>query len=197
MVLGIVTGGWLIPIALGVISTASQILSFKTQTEPSPALDSFRIFQGWTSVAGDVLVFGPALVKGLFSAGKWVWNKAASGVSRLVGTRGAGAAESAIEMTTISAGSRVATAPVARSMASAVAKPSRVDRFANWLAKANPNDIHWTVKEICGQSRPYLKSLGKLAGKWALVGAAYGFLDFAQKWVPSWMRQLDPEAGPA
>ena len=197
IVLGIVSGGWLIPIALGVISTASQILSFKTQTEPSPALDSFRIFQGWASVAGDVLAFGPALVKGLFSAGKWVWNKAASGVSRLVGTRGAGAAESAIEMTTISAGSRVATAPAARSVASAVAKPGRVDRFANWLAKANPNDIHWTVKEICGQSRPYLKALGKFAGKWALVGGAYGFMDFAQKWVPSWMRQLDPEAGPA
>jgi RHS repeat-associated protein len=186
-VVGMLPGGqWAIPIALGMISTGAQILSAKTQTEPSPALDTFRSVQAWAGLAAMVVMIGPAVVKGVASAGKWTFGKIKAGVARF--TRAA--APEANAASRASGSFAAASSASVRTSVEVVAKQGTLARLGAWLARANPKNAYWSGLDKAGKARSYVRSLGKLTGKMTFLGGAYGFQKFAESYVPPWLAAM-------
>ena len=185
VVVGAMTGGWLIPIALGMLTTGSQMLSAKTQTEPSPVLDTFRTIQGWASMAAMVVMVGPMVVKGIASAGKWTMGKISAGISRF--------SRDSFSRTSYASSSSRITGALLRTTVEVETKPGLLTRLGAWLARANPKNAYWSGLDKAGKARSYLKSLGRLSGKLTFLGGAYGFQKIAEDYVPPWMAAMIEE----
>jgi RHS repeat-associated protein len=190
-VVGAVSGGFLIPMALGMAAAGLSMVSMKMQTEPSPALDTFRTVMFWGEIAATVVTIGASLAM----LSKWGAN---NGVVKLL----AGAGRSLASNTTDNAARSTARASItslssglAESATKQVVQAGKWSRFVDWVRLANPANPEWATM---GGTRGYLKSLGKLSGKWGSVVGAYKFQTWATEWVPdSWKEAMQAQAAPA
>jgi YD repeat-containing protein len=190
-VVGAVSGGFLIPMALGMASAGLSMVAMKMQTEPSPGLDTFRTVMFWGQIAATVVTIGASLAM----LSKWGAN---NGVVKLLAGAGRSLASKSTD-TAARASARASIASVSSSLAESAAgqavQPGKWARFVGWVSRANPSHPVWA--EI-GGTRAYLKSLGKLSGKWGSVVGAYKFQSWATEWVPeSWKQAMQAQAAPA
>ena len=194
-VVGAATGGFLLPMAIGMAAAGLSMVAMKMQTEPSPGLDTFRTVMFWGQIAATVVTVGASLAM----LSKWgASNKVVrllAGGGRSLADDGAGSGAGAAAR----AGSRSSVASASSAVTEASGKAAveggKWSRFVNWVKLANPNNAAW--KEVGGKIA-YLKALGKLSGKWGAVVGAYKFQTWATEWVPeSWKQAMEAQASPA
>ncbi|MGI9196497.1 MAG: hypothetical protein ACR2KE_03445 [Candidatus Nanopelagicales bacterium] len=189
-VVGAASGGFLLPMALGMAAAGLSLVAMKMQTEPSPALDTFRTVMFWGQIAATVVTVGAslAMLKQSWANNKVLRLLAGAGRSLASDTSAAGAGAAA------KAGARSPLASVPSSLAESGAKrvvqPGKWSRFVDWVKLANPTNPAWA--EV-GGTRAYLTSLGKLTGKWGAVAGAYQFQSWATEWVPEHWKQAMAE----
>lgn len=194
-VVGAASGGFLIPMALGMAAAGISMVAMKMQTEPSPGLDTFRTVMFWGQIAATVATVGASLAM----LSKW---GASNRVVRLLAGAGRGlakesssAASGAAARTSARSSLASVSASLADSAAGQVVQPGKWSRFVSWVKLANPANPAWAQM---GGTRGYLTSLGKLSGKWGSVVGAYKFQTWATEWVPdSWKQAMQAQAAPA
>lgn len=190
-VVGAVSGGFLIPMALGMAAAGLSMVAMKMQTEPSPGLDTFRTVMFWGQIAATVVTIGASLAM----LSKWGANNS---VVKLLAGAGRSLASKSTDATA-RASARASIASVSSSLSesavSQAVQAGKWTRFANWVKRASPFDPAWAGKT---GRRAYLVSLGKLTGKWGSVVGAYKFQTWATEWVPdSWKDAMQAQAAPA
>jgi RHS repeat-associated protein len=190
-VVGAVSGGFLIPMALGMAAAGLSMVSMKMQTEPSPALDTFRTVMFWGEIAATVVTIGASLAM----LSKW---GSSNSVVKLLAGAGRSLATSTTENSARSTARATITSmssSLAESATKQVVQAGKWSRFVDWVKLANPVNPAWAEM---GGTRGYLKSLGKLSGKWGSVVGAYKFQSWATEWVPdSWKEAMQAQAAPA
>lgn len=186
-VVGVASGGFLLPMAIGMAASGLSMVAMKMQTEASPALDTFRTIMFWGQMAATVVMLGAT---GLASFTKWGANSKSVRFLAGMGTKPQQAAGSAARA---SAGSSIRSVSDAMFDISAqqIVQASKWSRFTSWVKLASPFNPAW---QQMGGTRSYLISLGKLSGKWGAVAGAYKFQSWATEWLPeSWKQAMEQQ----